>query len=87
MRAWLILVFPFLATPAYAQLCNTNAGTLQSRATLLSTIQQSLGRTLSLIEAVPPDVATYLDQEKKAALEQENSPRFQLVFKNPVFSR
>lgn len=71
---------------AHAQLCDPQMSSLERRAAAINIVMFDLDSVFSRVEAVPPSEAEYLDREEKAALEQNSSPRFDLVFNRPYYN-
>jgi len=85
MRFPIIAAALVAASPAWAQLCDDENGTLQARSKLIGEVAGTLATNMAKIETVPPDTAAYIDREKDAAMKQHNRARFNLVLNNPFY--
>jgi hypothetical protein len=85
MRALLLALTLAVSTPAWAQTCDGKNSTLDARAKHIAGIGGMLSSSLDRIETVPPDVAAYIEHEEAAALDQQNTARFNMVVSNPYY--
>jgi hypothetical protein len=85
MRFLVIVLALVAAGPAWAQFCQKEYATQPGRIEMIGRIEKMISDPLAKIEAVPPDVAQYIEEEQGAALQQHNSAWFNMVTRHQYY--